>query len=318
MWKGKASIVLLDNSITHFSIEAIELAVENQIELMGFPPNCTPWAQPMDQIFQHLRQAVEEVAIALRMVNTNSTLSKNNFSLVLKYALPRGLTKSRVSGAFKSCGIFPFNPSAIDRSYISVLDPIIQMPNYDNSPLPNEQNEENTDELNDNYDELHTTTLANGGTVENVFGTQNETTYYYPTTKFLKSQMVERMNSSLNNQHPPHPSHIVVQSIEEKLKNNKKSKEPFSLKRKGKENWQPKKREETQRKKEEAKRKREREKALAEKLREEKSKTKKVKQNKKSCSEKQESEQILQNIQIMMWCNCSLSKLKITLLSTYL
>ncbi|KAJ8302178.1 hypothetical protein KUTeg_021165 [Tegillarca granosa] len=104
--RARPVLLLLDNSITHFSIEAIELAVENQIELMGFPPNCTPWAQPMDQIFQHLRQAVEEVAIALRMVNTNSTLSKNNFSLVLKYALPRGLTKSRVSGAFKSCGIF--------------------------------------------------------------------------------------------------------------------------------------------------------------------------------------------------------------------
>lgn len=46
--KGTNTLLLLDNHISHISIEAIDLAIEHDISMLTFPPHCSHRMQPLD------------------------------------------------------------------------------------------------------------------------------------------------------------------------------------------------------------------------------------------------------------------------------
>lgn len=46
--KGTYTILLLDNHISHLSVEAIDLAIDHEISMLTFPPHCSHRMQPLD------------------------------------------------------------------------------------------------------------------------------------------------------------------------------------------------------------------------------------------------------------------------------
>lgn len=46
--KGTNTLLLLDNHISHLSVEAIDLAIEHDISMLTFPPHCSHRMQPLD------------------------------------------------------------------------------------------------------------------------------------------------------------------------------------------------------------------------------------------------------------------------------
>ena len=46
--KSNPGVLLMDNHISHLSIDAIDMAKENGLRLFTFPPHCSHKLQPLD------------------------------------------------------------------------------------------------------------------------------------------------------------------------------------------------------------------------------------------------------------------------------
>ena len=108
-------LLLLDGHSSHFQPELIHYAKDHDIIVFCLPPHTTHESQPLDaSVFRSLKQHWQEVAHSYMESNPGKLITKYNFSPLLNQAWSKTMTPSTICSGFRRCGVYPFNPKAID------------------------------------------------------------------------------------------------------------------------------------------------------------------------------------------------------------
>lgn len=112
-------LLLVDGHKSHLSMHLSEFCSNNQIILYSLPPNTTHIMQPADVgafkgIKSDYQKTVREWSVLPE--NHGRTITKTNFCQILKLVLEKTDRTSTIINAFRKCGLFPFDPDAIDYS----------------------------------------------------------------------------------------------------------------------------------------------------------------------------------------------------------
>ncbi|KAK3095358.1 hypothetical protein FSP39_013674 [Pinctada imbricata] len=105
-------LLLLDNLSSHWNPNFIDLAKENNIDLLFFPSHASHLLQPLDVVYFHLlKQKVADLAVSLGYLGCK-TLPRLTFPKLLHQAMNQ-ITGSSISSSFLDTGIYPFNNKAV-------------------------------------------------------------------------------------------------------------------------------------------------------------------------------------------------------------
>uniref|UniRef100_A0A2S2NUN9 Jerky-like n=1 Tax=Schizaphis graminum TaxID=13262 RepID=A0A2S2NUN9_SCHGA len=107
-------ILFVDGHKSHLSLELADFCAQNQIIIYCLPPNSTHIMQPCDvAIFKPLKASWKNVVAKNK--RSGNSITKNNFVNHFQEAFDSVQTSSIVNG-FRKCGLYPFNPNAVDFS----------------------------------------------------------------------------------------------------------------------------------------------------------------------------------------------------------
>lgn len=112
-------LLFIDGHASHVNLDVIDLARESDIILFCLPPHTTHALQPLDvSVFKSLKSHFTKAVHALSFAKKDFVVSKRDFARVVKTPFERAFCISNVKSGFAKCGIYPFDPNAIDRSKI--------------------------------------------------------------------------------------------------------------------------------------------------------------------------------------------------------
>ena len=107
-------LLLLDGHSTHNQPEVVRLAREKKVIILCLPPHATHEAQPLDcGVFSPLKAQWRKVAHDFLQSNPGMVITKFNFNALFSKAWVNAVTPANVIAGFKTCGVYPFNRSAI-------------------------------------------------------------------------------------------------------------------------------------------------------------------------------------------------------------
>ena len=107
----RPQVLILDG---HDFVELIQLALDNNIEIVELPAHTSNWLQPCDRtVFKPLKDAYADECQQLMNNYPGVMISKANFCGLLSRAWDRALTQDNIKAGFKACGIYPLNPDQI-------------------------------------------------------------------------------------------------------------------------------------------------------------------------------------------------------------
>ena len=120
-------LLILDNHDSHTTLDVIECAKENNIELLGLPPHTTHLLQPLDvSINGPLKAKFSSTAVQLGHVNKHQTINKARFPAILSHTIDEFCSPARVKDSFRKAGISPFNPDVIDKSQLTTTHTVTE------------------------------------------------------------------------------------------------------------------------------------------------------------------------------------------------
>ena len=111
-------LLLMDNHETHLSPDSIDLAIQNNVEILALPAHTSHFLQPLDQIFGGLKSTFGDLARTMGLINSNLVIRKNRFAQVLQYAMDKAWSPHVVKESFRKTGVSPVKFEAIDKSFI--------------------------------------------------------------------------------------------------------------------------------------------------------------------------------------------------------
>ena len=107
-------LLLLDGHSTHFQPQLIRMAREKGVIILCLPPHTTHEAQPLDcGVFSPLKMQWRTVCHQFLQSNPGKVITKFNFNSLFSKAWLSAVTPANVMAGFKTCGVYPFNSSAI-------------------------------------------------------------------------------------------------------------------------------------------------------------------------------------------------------------
>lgn len=116
-------LLIFDGHQSHLDPEVIKMAEREDVILLCLPPHCSHVLQPLDVgYFGPLKAEFAKVAGDLSQYRHSYIVNKAEFAKVFRYPYQRCKDRNLVVKGFRECGIFPFNPSAVDGSRLMPLD----------------------------------------------------------------------------------------------------------------------------------------------------------------------------------------------------
>ncbi|XP_062539098.1 uncharacterized protein LOC134207390 [Armigeres subalbatus] len=107
----------VDGHKSHTAVEAADACSELGIILIALYPNATRILQPADvSIFRPLKNSWGKVVEIWRTDNMAERLSIPTFGALFQETMKSAFKISTIINAFRVCGLFPFNPDAVDYS----------------------------------------------------------------------------------------------------------------------------------------------------------------------------------------------------------
>lgn len=108
--KEKPVLLLLDNHQSHLNIAVIDLAKDNGVVLLSFPPHTSHKLQPLDRsVFGPFKKFVNSSSDAWLKSNPGKTMTIYDIPSVVRQALPNAVTPKNIKSGFSVTGIWPFN-----------------------------------------------------------------------------------------------------------------------------------------------------------------------------------------------------------------
>ena len=110
-------VLFVDGHASHVSLDVIDLARENDIILFCLPPHTTHALQPLDvSVFKSLKSHFSKAVHSLSLAKRDFVVTKRDFACVVKTPFERAFNISNIKAGFAKCGVYPFDPKAIDES----------------------------------------------------------------------------------------------------------------------------------------------------------------------------------------------------------
>ncbi|XP_046615411.1 MFS-type transporter clz9-like [Neodiprion virginianus] len=129
-------LLLLDNHISHISIQALNFCKENGIVLLSFSPHCTHKLQSLDRaVFGPFKKMINTATDNWMRNHPGRTMTIHYIPGIVKEAFPLSVTDRNAIAGFTCTGISPFNRNiftAADYAPSSVTDRPLQF----NSQIP--------------------------------------------------------------------------------------------------------------------------------------------------------------------------------------
>ena len=120
-------MLIIDGHGSHININLIDAAIENNVELYCLPPHTTYLLQPLDvSVYRPLKAHFSKITDSIVLATLNQTnrvhINKTNFAIVFREAFEQTMTMKTISAGFRSCGIYLFNPDAVNKEKIMPSD----------------------------------------------------------------------------------------------------------------------------------------------------------------------------------------------------
>lgn len=110
-------ILFVDGHKSHLSYQLSQFCDEHGIILYSLPPNTTHIMQPADvSVFKPLKSEWKKTVRHWQAMteNSNCTVNRNTFCPLLETTLSMPTLPETIRNGFKRCGLFPFDPNAVD------------------------------------------------------------------------------------------------------------------------------------------------------------------------------------------------------------
>jgi hypothetical protein len=117
-------LLTLDNHISRFSVETIDLAKANAITLFGLPSKSSHLTQPIDRaVAGPVKKAWKPVVKEHFERSGFRTIDKENFAMLFSKLDKLAFFRRHVVAGFECTGIYPFNRHAIDPKLLKPSEP---------------------------------------------------------------------------------------------------------------------------------------------------------------------------------------------------
>lgn len=113
--KESPALLILDNHVSHLSIAGLDLAKENGLSVLTFPPHCSHKLQMLDvSVFGPFKKYVNTACDSWMTNNPGKTMNIYDIPGIVKHALPLACTPNNITSGFRKTGIYPFNRNIFD------------------------------------------------------------------------------------------------------------------------------------------------------------------------------------------------------------
>ncbi|XP_011859301.1 PREDICTED: uncharacterized protein LOC105556801 [Vollenhovia emeryi] len=107
-------LLLMDGHGSHINLSVLELAFQNEITLLCFPPHTTHLFQPLDRgVFGPFKKVFSQEVDKLIRKNKKKNFGRNDICQILTPAWRKAITPNNITAGFRCSGIWPFNPNAV-------------------------------------------------------------------------------------------------------------------------------------------------------------------------------------------------------------
>ena len=107
-------LLMLDGHSSHYNLDLVQSAAENDVIIFCLPPHTTADSQPLDtSCFGPLKVYWSEACRQFMFNNPGRVVSKFQFSKLFSEAWSKGISINNITSGFRSTGIYPFNRSAV-------------------------------------------------------------------------------------------------------------------------------------------------------------------------------------------------------------
>ena len=111
---GRPILLLLDGHSSHYNPETINRAAEEKIIIFCLPPHTSHRTQPLDKgCFSPLKSCWREECHTYLRNNPGKIITRFQFSTIFARAWMRSMSMKNITSGFKTTGIYPFNPRAL-------------------------------------------------------------------------------------------------------------------------------------------------------------------------------------------------------------
>lgn len=109
-------LLMLDSHISHCSVAVIQSARAHNVILLALPPHTTHICQPLDvAVYKSLKTNLSKTVKLGQALRGNLWIAKHHVPRVLKKPFEDSMSMTNIKAGFRKCGIFPFDPNAIDK-----------------------------------------------------------------------------------------------------------------------------------------------------------------------------------------------------------
>ncbi|XP_050297262.1 uncharacterized protein LOC126736773 [Anthonomus grandis grandis] len=136
---GKVLLLVNGHASHHSSGETLEYADENDVIILSLPSHTTHFLQPLDRaVFKSLKSAWNNVCNKWMRSNSSRKISRLQFGTLISEAWAKAATTSNAISAFKSTGIYPYDPDIIP-DYAYLIDENAENRQHDGMPAENQK-----------------------------------------------------------------------------------------------------------------------------------------------------------------------------------
>ena len=144
--KERPVLLLLDNHSSHLSIDGLNIAKDNGVVILSFPPHCSHKLQPLDRsVYGPLTKFINSACDAW-IRNNARPMTIHDIPGIAKIALPNSIVPRNILSGFSVASVMPFNRDIFvndfafcymtDRADTSIVQPAAQSPEETNITTP--------------------------------------------------------------------------------------------------------------------------------------------------------------------------------------
>ena len=107
-------LLIMHGHGSHVSIDLIELARSNGVDLLCLPSHTTHILQPLDVgVFKSFKANFSKACSRYIVANPGRVITADKLAFLIAEAWPHSFTAVNIMSGFRKCGVFPFNPSTV-------------------------------------------------------------------------------------------------------------------------------------------------------------------------------------------------------------
>jgi hypothetical protein len=111
--QGRARVLILDGHSSHFTLDFLNYARDNNIIVLGYPPHCTHALQGLDVVCFGKMKQIWKAVISTHEEEGRRAVEKSEFTGLFGTAYNKAFDPETVKAAFRVTGVVPFNRNAI-------------------------------------------------------------------------------------------------------------------------------------------------------------------------------------------------------------